>query len=160
MQRADGGVISWLLLFTSTPQSNLRFASSPSGEPFWITTNQNLSPRAGDSSRARPVGDEARGESGGIGSIASGSAARRPYSNQRSCRGVAVMKGERLKAAKCRDMFHLSHGLRRASSSGEPFWCALQTPAQLRRAANDGPYSAHYKPLAKTRGRTASLSSL
>ena len=36
------------------------------------------------------------------------------------------------------------------------FWCALQTPAQLRRAANDGPYSAHYKPLAKTRGRTAS----
>ena len=38
----------------------------------------------GDSSRARPVGDAARGESGGIGSIASGSAARRPYSNQRS----------------------------------------------------------------------------
>ena len=43
-----------------------------------------------------------------------------------------------------------------SSPSGEPFWCALQTPAQLRRAANDGPYSAHYKPLAKTRGRTAS----
>ena len=37
----------------------------------------------GDSSRARPVGDAARGESGGIGSIASGSVARRPYSNQR-----------------------------------------------------------------------------
>ena len=37
----------------------------------------------GDSSRARPVGDAARGESGGIGSIASSSEARRPYSNQR-----------------------------------------------------------------------------
>ena len=36
-----------------------------------------------DSSRARPVGDAARGESGGIGSIASSSEARRPYSNQR-----------------------------------------------------------------------------
>ena len=48
--------------------------------------------------------------------------------------------------------------LRRIASSpaGEPFWCALQTPAQLRRAANDGPYSVLYKPLAKTRGRTAS----
>ena len=50
---------------------------------------QKLSPLAGDSSRARPVGDAARGESGGIGSIASGSAARRPYSNQRSCRGAS-----------------------------------------------------------------------
>ena len=37
----------------------------------------------GDSSRARPVSDAARGESGGIGSIASSSEARRPYSNQR-----------------------------------------------------------------------------
>ena len=31
-----------------------------------------------------------------------------------------------------------------------------QTLVQSRRAANDGPYSASYKPLAKTRGRTAS----
>ena len=30
----DGGIASGLLLFASTPQSNLRFASSPSGEPF------------------------------------------------------------------------------------------------------------------------------
>ena len=38
MQRADGGVASGLLLFTSTPQSNLRFASSPAGEPFGCDT--------------------------------------------------------------------------------------------------------------------------
>ena len=47
----------------------------------------------GDSSRARPVGDAARGESGGIGSIASGSAARRPYSNQRCGFRVAKAGG-------------------------------------------------------------------
>ena len=61
------------------------------------STNPKLSPFTGDSSRARPVDDAARGESGGIGSIASGSAARRPYSNQRSWHGAAVTKGERLK---------------------------------------------------------------
>ena len=38
VQRADGGVASGLLLFTSTPQSNLRFASSPAGEPFVCDT--------------------------------------------------------------------------------------------------------------------------
>ena len=49
----------------------------------------------GDSSRARPVGDAARGESGGIGSIASGSEARRPYSNQRcGCECNEQLKGE------------------------------------------------------------------
>ena len=54
----------------------------------------------GDSSRARPVGDAARGESGGIGSIASGSAARRPYSNQRC--GFRVSESRRgYKAAHC-----------------------------------------------------------
>ena len=47
------------------------------------SSDQKAPPLAGDSSRARPVGDAAREESGGIGSIASGSAARRPYSNQR-----------------------------------------------------------------------------
>ena len=47
----------------------------------------------GDSSRARPVGDAARGESGGIGSIASGSVARRPYSNQRCGFRVAKAGG-------------------------------------------------------------------
>ena len=92
----------------------------------------------GDSSRARPVGDAARGESGGIGSIASGSAARRPYSNQRSCRGVAVTKGEWLKAAKCREMFPLSR----------------LTPTAPPQAV--APFGVLYKPLAKTRGRTAS----
>ncbi|GEM_PF-2688915 len=34
VQRAAGGVASRLLLFTPTPQPNLRFASSPAGEPF------------------------------------------------------------------------------------------------------------------------------
>ena len=36
VKRADGGVASWLLLFTPTPQTNLRFASSPAGEPFGL----------------------------------------------------------------------------------------------------------------------------
>ena len=33
----------------ATPQSNLRFASSPFGEPFWCgaNSNQKLSPQAG-----------------------------------------------------------------------------------------------------------------
>ena len=35
-KRADGGVASRLLLFASTPQSNLRFVSSPFGAPFGI----------------------------------------------------------------------------------------------------------------------------
>ena len=53
MQRADGGVISWLLLFSSTPQS-IRLAAYcqlPVRGAFWITTNQKLSPRAGKVSR-------------------------------------------------------------------------------------------------------------
>ena len=61
---------------------------------FWCGTNSNIKPALkGDSSRARPVGDAARGESGGIGSIASGSAARRPYSNQRCGFRVAKAGG-------------------------------------------------------------------
>ena len=84
-----------------------RIASSPCGEPFGLcNTAPKLSPRAGDSSRARPVDDKARGESGGIGSVASGSKARRPYSNQRSWHEVT--KGEWLKEAKCREVFPLS----------------------------------------------------
>ena len=84
-----------------------RIASSPAGEPFGLcNTAPKLSPRAGDSSRARPVDDKARGESGGIGSVASGSKARRPYSNQRSWHEVP--KGEWLKEAKCREVFPLS----------------------------------------------------
>ena len=61
---------------------------------FWCGTNSNIKPALkGDSSRARPVGDAARGESGGIGSIASGSVARRPYSNQRCGFRVAKAGG-------------------------------------------------------------------
>ena len=61
---------------------------------FWCGTNSNIKPALkGDSSRVRPVGDAARGESGGIGSIASGSAARRPYSNQRCGFRVAKAGG-------------------------------------------------------------------
>ena len=40
-KRADGGVASRLLLFASTPQSNLRFASSPAGAPFGCGTSSN-----------------------------------------------------------------------------------------------------------------------
>ena len=94
MQGPSSAARSWLCVFTSTPQSHfvrqlpvkgsllVRFASLYDGPAL-----------KGDSSRARPVGDAARGESGGIGSIASGSAARRPYSNQRCGFRVAKAGG-------------------------------------------------------------------
>ena len=41
MQRADGGVASRLLLFASTPQSNLRFAISLDRAPFGCGTSSN-----------------------------------------------------------------------------------------------------------------------
>ena len=79
---------------TAPRKSNLRFASSLGEGAFWCGTNSNIKPALkGDSSRARPVGDAARGESGGIGSIASGSVARRPYSNQRCGFRVAKAGG-------------------------------------------------------------------
>ena len=73
------------MLFMSTPQSRLAPCQLPvKGSLLVRFTSLHIKPALkGDSSRARPVGDAARGESGGIGSIASGSAARRPYSNQR-----------------------------------------------------------------------------
>ncbi len=43
-QRVDGGVAAWLLLFTSTPQSGLRLASSPFGEPFCAPYTLSRSP--------------------------------------------------------------------------------------------------------------------
>ena len=68
----------WCALYTH------RLASLLEGGGFCEAKDGRGQPALkGDSSRARPVGDAARGESGGIGSIASGSAARRPYSNQR-----------------------------------------------------------------------------
>ena len=74
-----------------------------------MSHTHKLSPFTGDSSRARPVGDAARGESGGIGSIASGSEARRPYSNQRcGCECNEQTKGEQLGVAKCRKLFPFS----------------------------------------------------
>ena len=39
-----GGVAASLLLFSSTPQSNLRFASSPAREPFYAPYNLSRSP--------------------------------------------------------------------------------------------------------------------
>ena len=92
---------------------------------FWCGTNSNIKPALkGDSSRARPVGDAARGESGGIGSIASGSAARRPYSNQRCGFRVAKAGGviKRL-IALCLSQPLRQSALRRIASSpaGEPF---------------------------------------
>ena len=80
-------------LLISTPQSHF-VRQLPGRGAFWCGTNSNIKPALkGDSSRARPVGDAARGESGGIGSIASGSAARRPYSNQRCGFRVAKAGG-------------------------------------------------------------------
>ena len=112
VQRADGGVASGLLLFTATPQS-IRLAAYcqlPGRGAFWsVQVRHNKPALKGDSSRARPVGDAARGESGGIGSIASGSEARRPYSNQRcGCECNEQTKGEQLGAAKCRKLFPFS----------------------------------------------------
>ena len=46
MQRADGGVASWLLLFTATPQSHF-VRQLPGRGAFWFTANQKLSPQAG-----------------------------------------------------------------------------------------------------------------
>ena len=77
----------------------------------------------GDSSRARPVGDAARGESGGIGSIASGSEARRPYSNQRcGCECNEQTEGLNRGCSCLRQPLSQS-ALRRIASSpaGEPF---------------------------------------
>jgi len=92
----------YILFFSAAPSQYEREGEKkPLG-----SAKQKLSPRAGDSSRARPVDDKARGESGGIGSVASGSKARRPYSNQRSWHEVP--KGEWLKEAKCREVFPLS----------------------------------------------------
>ena len=55
------------------------------------------------------VSELTEGESGGIGSIASGSEARRPYSNQRcGCECNEQTKGEQLGAAKCRKLFPFS----------------------------------------------------
>ena len=79
----------------------------------------------GDSSRARPVGDAARGESGGIGSIASGSAARRPYSNQRcGCECNEQTEGLHRGCSYLRQPLSQS-ALRRIASSpaGGPFGC-------------------------------------
>ena len=85
---------SWLCVFTSTPQSHFVRQLPVNGSLLVRFTSLHDEPALkGDSSRARPVGDAAREESGGIGSIASGSAARRPYSNQRCGFRVAKAGG-------------------------------------------------------------------
>ena len=106
-----------------TPSVKPSVCQLPRQGAFWFTANQKLSPQAGDSSRARPVGDAARGESGGIGSIASGSVARRPYSNQR-CGCECNEQTEGLHRGCCYLRQPLSQSaLRRIASSppGEPF---------------------------------------
>ena len=72
------------------------------------------------------MGDAARGESGGIGSIASGSAARRPYSNQRCGFRVAKAGGviKRLIALCLSQPLSLTSF--DSSPAGEPFG-AVQT---------------------------------
>ena len=91
----------------SQPLSHgLRRASSPCGEPFWCgaNSNQKLSPQAGKvdglvcDGWSKPQAVPAGGESG----------------HERS----EWPKGERLGDAKCRDMFPLSHGLRRDTNAG------------------------------------------
>ena len=94
------------------------------GENWHIVLHtQKLSPFTGDSSRARPVGDAARGESGGIGSIASGSEARRPYSNQRcGCECNEQTEGLYRGCSCLRQPLSQSASRRIASSpAGEPF---------------------------------------
>ena len=84
----------WLCVFTSTPQSHFVRQLPVKGSLLVRFISLHIKPALkGDSSRARPVGDAARGESGGIGSIASGSVARRPYSNQRCGFRVAKAGG-------------------------------------------------------------------
>ena len=79
----------------------------------------------GDSSRARPVGDAARGESGGIGSIASSSEARRPYSNQRcGCEQSEQTEGLHRGCCYLRQPLSLAYGSP-APRKGEPFGLSL-----------------------------------
>ena len=83
------------------------------------------------------MGDAARGESGGIGSIASGSAARRPYSNQRCGFRVAKAGGViKQSIALCLSQPLSQSALRRIASSpaGEPFGA----PYKLRHKTNTG----------------------
>ena len=80
----QGNALAFLFFISSTPQSHFVRQLPVKGSLLVRFTSLHDDPALkGDSSRARPVGDAARGESGGIGSIASGSVARRPYSNQR-----------------------------------------------------------------------------
>ena len=84
-------------------------------------TNSHIKPALkGASSRARPVGDAARRESGGIGSIASGSAERRPYSNQR-CGCECNEQTEGLHRGCCYLRQPLSLTSFDSSPAGEPF---------------------------------------
>ena len=92
-------------------------------------TNSHIKPALkGDSSRARPVGDAARGESGGIGSIASGSEARRPYSNQRcGCEQSEQTEGLNRGCACLRQPFSQSAFTAYCQlPAWGAFWCALQ----------------------------------
>ena len=96
----------------------------PGRGAFWsVQVRHNKPALKGDSSRARPVGDAARGESGGIGSIASSSEARRPYSNQRcGCECNEQTEGLHRGCSYLRQPLSQS-ALRRIASSpaGEPF---------------------------------------
>ena len=117
-----------------------RISSSLLEGAFWCGTNSNIKPALkGDSSRARPVGDAARGESGGIGSIASGSAARRPYSNQRCGFRVAKAGGviKRLIALCLSQPLSLTSF--DSSPAGEPFGIVQAPYSPARGSSSLGP---------------------
>ena len=117
MSRRKGNGSEQPSYFPIPPQSACADSSPASGGAFLVCgTNSHIKPALKwDSSRARPVGDAARRESGGIGSIASGSAARRPYSNQRCGCECSEQTEGLYRGCSCLRQ-PLSHGLRRASS--------------------------------------------
>ena len=101
-----------------------------------------------------------------------------PLAGELSVNDSEQTEGEQLAALGTFEPFPFRHGLRRdtfpvngdgfnpsvnppcgvlpAPRRGEPLGGIHKPFVQSRRAANDGPYSAHYKLLAKTRGRIAS----
>ena len=120
------------------PQSRLRFAGSPAGEPFGARHKLGVQCRTPSrSDRFNGV----RGVQGGL-------------------RGeIEIFPGPPAKKVirKLLSLLFISTPQSRLTPCQLPgrgaFWCALQPLVQSRRAANDGPYSASYKLSAIIKGR-------